>query len=74
MLDFINFGILKDVTMAMTMKKEKEGVEQAKQQLCMSITFFWYISLPSLRDYVKIMPYFLVHGGHKQAITKDTHE
>lgn len=38
----------------------------------MSITFFWYISLPSLRDYVKIIPYFLVHGGHKQAITKDT--
>lgn len=55
-------------------EKRKVRVEQAKQQLCMSTTLFWYISLPSLRDYVKIMPYFLVHGGHKQAITKDIHE
>ena len=41
----------------------------AKQQLCMCITLFWYISLPPWHDYDVKLPNFTFCGGRKHKTT-----
>ena len=52
-------------------KRQKSNTFRlAKQELCTCITFFWYISLPSLHDYDLKVPNFTFCGGceHKTTI------
>ena len=48
-------------------EKKSKGLNRQNNNSAWASRFFWYISLPPLHDFFKVMPYFLVHGGHKQA-------
>ena len=51
-------------------KRQKSNTFRlAKQELCTCITFFWYISLPSLHDYDLKVPNFTFCGGCEQKTT-----